>query len=556
MPGPWDKYQAPASPSPSPVGPTEASGPWAKYGSSDSTPDQPGIVSRVLNKVESYTGAPTRAAISAAQQGQNPLTAGYNQLGKDPSTAPTGKDIVMKAGVPDDKPIIDPNVMKQMAEYDPETAAQGGLLSQYTPADVAGAGMNVAADWTNAIPALAAGKEALKGTEVGAKAVQAGSEALSGAAKIPGKVLTKTASALTGVPEADVANYAKRTPQINQMISQSGGNLSDMADQVRSDIANHIQGVKKSWGSQLNSVVKSAPADKTVPVDSILEKMESVKDRLDPDFKSDAISEINKLQDIIKKKADSGKIDIQTLNSIKSNLQDEAAYMKPGQVFSTAKPVQDAAKAGAREARLLFNDALPEGAELNNKLSQLHGVESNLNKNLIAPGKSDSALFAAGSGNNPRNAKMLSRLEDITGYPVTDKVKDLSTARTFANPGLLPMDSTGKAVARQVGAAALGEGLFGHGGAMIAGALSSPLALKAAINAGRVPVELVDMVKNLGKGQMTDAAISKAHQLLTSDSIIPSINALRQQMTQGPGLMGLSPAAQNDSNADRSPAKR
>jgi len=52
-------------------------------------------------KYDSVTGAPLRAAISAAQNAENPFKAAYKQFGEDPSTAPTGQDIVEKTGIVD-----------------------------------------------------------------------------------------------------------------------------------------------------------------------------------------------------------------------------------------------------------------------------------------------------------------------------------------------------------------------------------------------------------------------------------------------------------------------
>lgn len=55
-----------------------------------------------LSKIDAYTGAPLRAAGKAFQQGKDlgdVAKAGYEQLGEDPTKAPTMKDIFAKAGV-------------------------------------------------------------------------------------------------------------------------------------------------------------------------------------------------------------------------------------------------------------------------------------------------------------------------------------------------------------------------------------------------------------------------------------------------------------------------
>lgn len=50
--------------------------------------------------IDTYTGAPTRAAIGAAQNNQNPLSAGWKQFGSNPDLAPSGETLVEKAGIP------------------------------------------------------------------------------------------------------------------------------------------------------------------------------------------------------------------------------------------------------------------------------------------------------------------------------------------------------------------------------------------------------------------------------------------------------------------------
>jgi hypothetical protein len=48
--------------------------------------------------VDSVTGAPTRAAVGALQQAENPITAFSEQFAEDPSLAPTGKELAQEAG--------------------------------------------------------------------------------------------------------------------------------------------------------------------------------------------------------------------------------------------------------------------------------------------------------------------------------------------------------------------------------------------------------------------------------------------------------------------------
>jgi hypothetical protein len=135
-----------------------------------------GIVA-VGRRVDSVTGAPTRAAIGSLQDGGNPLAAFAGQFGEDPELAPTGKEIAAKAGLSTQESISLPMVGLDLKPI------------RVSPAGVAGFGIDVAADPTNFVPASTLAK-------VGAKAgVRAGSEAAVLGIKGAGKatdVLTGT----------------------------------------------------------------------------------------------------------------------------------------------------------------------------------------------------------------------------------------------------------------------------------------------------------------------------------------------------------------------------
>jgi hypothetical protein len=108
--------------------------------------------------VDRFTGAPMRAAIGAAQNANsvsdivpNAVSAGFKQFGSDPELAPTGEDIVKKAGVPE------------------------GI-----PSKVAGIGMDLAANPMNFIPADAIASGASKLAPMISKGVAKGSEIMTG----------------------------------------------------------------------------------------------------------------------------------------------------------------------------------------------------------------------------------------------------------------------------------------------------------------------------------------------------------------------------------------
>lgn len=117
-------------------------------------------INAVGRTVDRFTGAPMRAAIGAAQNADTPtdipiaaIKAGWNQFGADPDKAPTGEDIVKRAGVPS-------GVASKVAGFGMDMAANplnfvGGLTSKL--GDVAEAAAPIARG------AIAKGSELLTG---------------------------------------------------------------------------------------------------------------------------------------------------------------------------------------------------------------------------------------------------------------------------------------------------------------------------------------------------------------------------------------------------------
>lgn len=163
--------------------------------------EEPGLLSQVGDKaleyavkagrfVDRYTGAPVRSGIGAAQEGENPISAAFHQFGDDPSLAPTGKDIVKKAGITDDTTKLSDKLPflysdKEGTSYkedSPFKLRKGGILDP-TAAGAAGLGVDIASDPLNFIPLGAAAKAA------GKVGLEAGGMAAKGLLKGSGKVV-------------------------------------------------------------------------------------------------------------------------------------------------------------------------------------------------------------------------------------------------------------------------------------------------------------------------------------------------------------------------------
>lgn len=159
------------------------------------------VVVPVGRFVDRYTGAPSRAAVSKAASGGGPkdiLSAFWEQLGDEPEKAPTGRDQARKLGVPD-------TALSDKVPGAFNRTGKGPKLQKGGPLDVTasgavGFGLDVAEDWTNLVPALAAAKA------IGGGAAKIGSKALRMAAQGAG-----TASdVVTGVKVARPAVESAR----------------------------------------------------------------------------------------------------------------------------------------------------------------------------------------------------------------------------------------------------------------------------------------------------------------------------------------------------------
>jgi len=113
------------------------------------------------SRIDSFTGAPARAAIGAAQRGEGLLgavKAATKQFGADPDTAPTGREIAVTAGVSEEKASF------PFRSFDGKPVSIG-----VSPADVAGFAVDVVADPTNFIPGTTILKGGFKGGVLGIK---------------------------------------------------------------------------------------------------------------------------------------------------------------------------------------------------------------------------------------------------------------------------------------------------------------------------------------------------------------------------------------------------
>ncbi len=404
-----------------------------------------------------------------------------------------------------------PLISKNIARLPGMATSAAGLLGKATQAAASGAiqgAIQNPGDTAGEVNPIQA-KERLNNATTGAAIGGGLSVAGSALQKIP-SFSKKVSSALTGLSQNDINTYAKATDEVNSLIERSGGDVTEATDLVRSKFQKDLISTRQRFSKQITSALESAPKEATIDATPILDRLQAAKDRLDPVYGSDAIKEIDDIISKVQTKAEDGALSLVDLFKTKEYLQDQgkSAYFKGGQIFSRGKEAQIAAKQAAGESRKILNSLSPEIAEANNRLSIMHNLEDQLNKNMITPGTPDAALLAAGSGGNPRNAKLLQRMGDITGTDALGEAQKLSAAKAFAKAPLLPADTTGKSLTRMATGIGLGS-IKGVPGMIAGGLLSSPAVTKGIINTANV----------VGKGVNAIPGIASAPGLIQTGAI-------------------------------------
>lgn len=318
-----------------------------------------------------------------------------------------------------------------------------------------------------------------------------------------GRGLAKFGEAISGVPEKEITTYAKNADEIKNAYNANDKSLSKAADTVREKFKTDIETTKSKLNEQIASALKGN--ENTIQGQPILDKIESFSSRVNKKLNPEDLQKLNEL----KKKVQSvvgedGLINVNDAHDLKKTLQDmgSGAYNQAGAIFNRGDIGSQAAKAGGAVTRENLYSAVPDLKEPYGKLSQLRDLQKNMNKNLIAPKKAEAGLLAAGSGSNPRNVENLEKLGELTGTNMTGEADKLAAMREFADPRFLANATTGKALLHH-GAGGLVGGLAGREegigfwpGAIAGAALSSPAAVKAAINSGlltkKLGAEIID----------------------------------------------------------------
>jgi hypothetical protein len=330
------------------------------------------------------------------------------------------------------------------------------------------------------------------------------------------KASRKVGSAVTGLPEEDVGTYMTKTDEVNKVIGDFGDDIPSAVDKARENINRGIQNQKNKINKEITDALEKGAenykvystgvakggaqagdafgdvVEKTdkIAVKGILEELERVKGQFHDKTQKAVRSQVDEMIRLVKEVAPSGEASLKDVFALQKALgeQSKKAFLKNGQVFINDAGVSRAAKAGYTAARKMVNQVSPEIAAANKKLHLMHHLEERMNRNLLAEGKTPASYLAGGSGSNKVVEKQLRKMGELTGAPVLEEARLISSADKFAKPGIVPFGTTGLTATRLATGAGLGGAVAALNdenvstGAAIGAGLSSPLALKTLIN--------------------------------------------------------------------------
>lgn len=344
--------------------------------------------------IDSATGAPTRAAIGKLQEGGSIGDAGQafsNQFLEHPEFAPTGKQIAQRAGIGETTlkevfpNLTDEQIGDALAAMNPAfKLTQYAKPTEITASGAAGFGVDLAADWTNLIPAVGQVKKGVQATELGAKAARAvgkTTDLISKGAKEVGK-------------RAISISLGPDMPAINRYL--------DRADQIKS--AKSVEEIKNSIDSTMQGFfdsVENAKISKDDAKEALKEIQSKIKDTVNESnfqFRVDK-ADVNEQLKLAQSKLDDAYAgEVSRLQSVKSptNLVDD--------VSASIQELKQKVKQGSEESyKILDNDtkaySVRNAAPVLRKMADdmnILGYESAGKAGLVAPGQYGAPVASSG----------------------------------------------------------------------------------------------------------------------------------------------------------------
>lgn len=249
---PWEKYVKDSSDSQTKS--TESTGPWSRYQKKpEKSLGQSALetVAEIGQAVDSYTGAPTRAAISKLQDGGDlgdAISRFGEQFGEDASKVPTGQEIAERAGIPRT------SMNKGMTSYtNPRTGVTIPLKEEDAPTLSGAAGVGIEMiDPSLVLPVGAMTKAGVKGAERIAKVAKTlargGARAVEAPVEWAGRqVLTKG----MGANDEAIDHYLKNHDRLKDIVDTRSGieAVKDRVDDTLRPLSERVGRAKEGVGS-------------------------------------------------------------------------------------------------------------------------------------------------------------------------------------------------------------------------------------------------------------------------------------------------------------------
>lgn len=326
-----------------------------------------------------------------------------------------------------------------------------------------------------------------------------------GVSKLAKGAMKPLATELSKTPKKVVETYQKHMKEVDALAKKYGGEFIEAADDLRRSISKRIEGFRSIQNKQISDALAKSTA--TVPSQPMVDSLLKWKSKLDPDVNVEMIAKIDDELSLISRVAnEAGEIPVARANALKMKWQKAADYTPEGVRKVRKDPVDVAMKSVAHKTTGLINKVAPEVKAANDKLANIHRIESGMNRNLVKEGAPDASIYGAGAGNE-RNARYLRRMGEATGADFLGDAEKLAAAKYLGDAPIMPFSETGARMApimlggigglgaganALLGGGDLEEALSQGGKGLLLGSLASPKALKLGLKAGnklrRVPI--------------------------------------------------------------------
>ena len=254
----------------------------------------------LMNKLSSYTDAPMRAAVAEEEKNGlagKPLTAFYNQMGQPTSTAPTSKQVYGDPmGLSNNWTVRWP-----YSDFNPTVNEVGSEATNMVmnPLNLIGGGEAKALNTEE--------RASGQGFTAAEKAAQAPGLVGAAAEKVVAPVRAAASSAgeaTSGINKNLINTYSKDTPQVNDLINKYRGDFATHQGDMKNGWNSTIQKTKDKLNKQITSGLEDSSKYNNVDVTDVANALEIEKGKLNPVTQPDAVAQIDKHIDMVKKLSD------------------------------------------------------------------------------------------------------------------------------------------------------------------------------------------------------------------------------------------------------------